>query len=209
MLHTLYIPTSDHTPRLTLGEKEVVRWIAGILLAFYRCYIRAVRWQLKGGGSVRKAFLWALCWQQEERNTENVSEQVQSQKMQSFPACTHSSYSAFTYEVVFILQETWKQICLLFINPLILSGRLALVQKFVSFHFTQGPPQVKAIPAALIQKSLDVLMKYLLLDICVLLWAQSNLLKAFAKLMSCCKELSRSKVYCCRPEFSVKIFVQQ
>lgn len=140
MLHTLYIPTSDHTPRLTLGEKEVVRWIAGILLAFYRCYIRAVRWQLKGGGSVRKAFLWALCWQQEERNTENVSEQVQSQKMQSFPACTHSSYSAFTYEVVFILQETWKQICLLFINPLILSGRLALVQKFVSFHFTQGPP---------------------------------------------------------------------
>lgn len=209
MLHTLYIPTSDHTPRLTLGEKEVVRWIAGILLAFYRCYIRAVRWQLKGGGSVRKAFLWALCWQQEERNTENVSEQVQSQKMQSFPACTHSSYSAFTYEVVFILQETWKQICLLFINPLILSGRLALVQKFVSFHFTQGPPQVKAVPAALIQKSLDVLMKYLLLDICVLLWAQSNLLKAFAKLMSCCKELLRSKVYCCRPEFSVKIFVQQ
>lgn len=43
MLHTLYIPTSDHTPRLTLGEKEVVRWIAGILLAFYRCSIRAVR----------------------------------------------------------------------------------------------------------------------------------------------------------------------
>lgn len=73
----------------------------------------------------------------------------------------------------------------------------------------KAPPKVKAVPAALIQKSLDVLMKYLLLDICVLLWAQSNLLKAFAKLMSCCKELSRSKVYCCRPEFSVKIFVQQ